>query len=333
MLAIFALYFVTLLYTPIAFSQPLKRQEKELGVYISSIRDGSCLSTNGQPEIGSKVIFDNCDGAETWHVPNEAGLLGLDTLGLVFDQNDQDGLYLREPVKNSTSQLWKWYSDNRIGSSDHTICLEYSQGGPKTAECDSMNVDQVWILRNTSRSQTFDDIAKKDDVNRQGYIHPYGRNDICLSAISAKEPFIGGGIAMTYCSGKGDGNFYLPVSTSESLFKWNLPIKGQKGHIKLSSSNLCLETGLKSYNQKGYYDWSLIYGMGIQLKECDNSIKGQDWIWDGKTIKIVDEGNSNQCLNILGRSGPIQMTNFLNLRPMQLWTCDSSDYNSMFSIS
>ncbi|WWC61292.1 uncharacterized protein I303_103873 [Kwoniella dejecticola CBS 10117] len=313
--------------------KPVKRQYRELGVYISSIRDGSCLSTTDEPaQIGSKVVFANCEGAETWHVPNEAGLLGLDTVGLVLDQNDEDGLYLREPVKNSSSQLWKWRSDNRLSSADNSLCLQHSQGGPQPVECDSMNVDQVWILRNTSRAQTFDDIAKQPDVNRNGFIHPYGRNDICLSAVSAKEAFVGGGIAMTYCSGKGDGNSYLPVSTSDSLFTWNLPAKGQRGHVKLSSKNLCLETGYKTYNVKGYWEWSFMYGMGIQLKECDDSIKGQDWIWDGKTLKIA-EGDSNQCLNILGRSGPVQMSNFLNLRPMQLWTCDPNDQNSMFSAS
>ncbi|OCF72020.1 hypothetical protein I204_07284 [Kwoniella mangroviensis CBS 8886] len=303
--------------------------EKSTGLYISSIRDGKCITTNDTvPVIGSELVMMDCEGAETWHVPNGEGLLGLDTVGLVWDSQggEGDGVIVNASGTQTTSQLWKWSSDNRVSSSNGSICLQHTPGKPKIASCDSENVDQVWILRNTSQPQYFDDIAKQPDSNRDGYIHPKGRNDICLSAISNAEAYVGSGIAMTYCSGKGDGTSYLPVSTSESLFTWSLPTVNQKGHVKLSAQDLCLQTGLKAGNNNT--EWTYIYGMGINLQECDDKKEGQDWIWDGESLKVA-HGDSNQCLNILGGAGPVSMTNFLNLRPMQLWTCDSDDENSV----
>ncbi|WRT66973.1 uncharacterized protein IL334_003938 [Kwoniella shivajii] len=316
-----------------AHPYPLQsRQEKSTGLYIASIRDGSCLSIPGStPTIGSRIISStDCENAETWHVPNGNGLLGLDTVALVWDRSDKGNIILNEPIKNSTSQSWLWSYDNRISTSDGTACLEQSSSGPLRADCDPENLNQVWILRNTSYPPNIEDIPKQQDVIGQGYIHPFGRKDICLAGISNSSPYAGVGVAMTYCSGKGDGSTMQPVSTSQSLMKWNLPLTGKEGHVKLSGSNFCLESGLKVLNGTNTgYDYKYQYGMGVRIEPCDENEDGQQWLWDGKLLKLSK--SLDQCLNILGGSGPIQQTNFLNLRPMQLWTCDQEDENSVSS--
>nr|XP_019042874.1 hypothetical protein I302_08583 [Kwoniella bestiolae CBS 10118]OCF21804.1 hypothetical protein I302_08583 [Kwoniella bestiolae CBS 10118] len=283
-----------LLLTPISvYSHPTKRQQEQdqptprvTGLYISSIRDGSCISTNDSvPVVGSQLVLTDCERAETWHVPNGDGLLGLDTVALVWDLHEnenEDMVFVDAPVEGLTSQLWKWSSDNRISSINGTICLQHTPGRPTAAQCDAMNVDQAWILRNTSQPQHFDDIDKQPNSNRNGYIHPK----------SASEAYVGSGLAMTYCTGKGDGTSYLPISTSESLFTWALPKLNQKGQVKLSSKNLCLETGLKTPNSTGGYEWSYIYGMGVTLQECDIKKEGQEWVWDGEVLRIGNQESS-----------------------------------------
>ncbi|WWC85334.1 uncharacterized protein L201_000197 [Kwoniella dendrophila CBS 6074] len=335
------LYFLAIVTAVIPFNlsfevrgHPLKGQDSSTGLYISSIRDGTCLSSNESvPVKGSTLVTDNCDNARTWHVPSGGGLIGLDTVALAWDMDNQgDGVSLTEPSSESTTQSWKWSSDNRISTNNGSTCLQHTPNGPKTAQCDPLNVDQVWTLRNSSRPQRWDDIAKQNDLDRNGYIHPLGRKDICLSAISSSTPHTGIGVAMTYCSGKGDGSYYLPISTSETLFKWDLPSSPsstEKIQITLSSrKDLCLETGFKKHNGTGY-DWEYIYGMGLTIENCDSDEQGQWWIWNGKSFKVANDDKHNQCLNVLGGAGPYQITNFLNLRPMQLWTCDETDENSV----
>ncbi|WVF72339.1 hypothetical protein IAT40_007152 [Kwoniella sp. CBS 6097] len=322
-------------------------QVPTIGLYVVSFNTNKCLtpSLGYNTTDGDRLIMLDCEDerVRTWHVPYSAGLFGLSTLGLAVQPDGKgvngDKMKITDPLDGSNSKtLWLWNTDNRIATSGGTQCLDMGKDGPQMFDCYPENTDQIWIMRNTTQPQRLEDLPVMDKGPGKGYIHPRKRDDICVSVASGDEPHSGHGVALTYCSGKGDRSGPKEITTSQTSLQWTLPSINTAGRIKLAGAKagLCLETGIrrkkrsKAGTTEGEEEEVFGDGMGIRVEICNDKRKGQDWHWNGKMLRVTG-GEGDQCLNILDGAGPVPMSNFINLGPLQTWKCSNIDPNQRFS--
>ncbi|WWC61280.1 uncharacterized protein I303_103861 [Kwoniella dejecticola CBS 10117] len=305
------------------------------GVYIAAVGAGDqCLSAaDGNATSGTQVITTTCQNASTWTVPlmKSGGAVVHEGSGLTIDlgeANNRDKLTLQS-YTGSATQVFVYGSNNRLFNNGTQKCIDQdSTSGPQVYTCYAQSTNQAWLIRKTPEPQSLDDIPKGQDLTPPNtdlsFIHPQGRKDICVSAISKEAtPQAGDGVALTYCAGTGFvGSGY---NTSQDLMQWSLPSTNQTGQVKLGSSGLCLETATQgSYGADG---------MALRLNECQDQSEDQESIWDGLLLKSsVRSSGGDQCLNFAAEAGYVKMDNFLNLRPLQTWGCSNTNENELFEI-
>ncbi|OCF38343.1 hypothetical protein I317_07887 [Kwoniella heveanensis CBS 569] len=346
---------------PVDANSQASEQVPTIGLYVVSFKNNQCLtpSLGYDTKNGDKLITLDCDDprVRTWHVPYSAGLFGLSTLGLAM-QPDGDGVngdrmkassrpvdlqkgwsvLITDPLDGSKT-LWLWNTDNRIATSGGTQCLDMGKDGPQMYDCQPENTNQIWIMRNTTQPQRLENLPVMDKGTGNGYIHPRKRDDICVSVASGDEPHSGHGVALTYCSGKGDRSGPKEITTSQTALQWTLPPIDTAGRVKLTGAKagLCLETGVRvktrsktstSSNVTEGEEKLFSDGMGIRVEICDEKRKGQEWHWNGKMLRVTG-GEGDQCLNLLDGAGPVPMSNFINLCPLQTWKCSNIDPNQV----
>ncbi|WVQ98592.1 hypothetical protein IAU59_005722 [Kwoniella sp. CBS 9459] len=306
-------------------------QVPTIGLYVVSFATNKCLtpSQGYDTKDGDMLVALDCDDprVRTWHVPYSAGLFGLSTLGLAVQPFgtgvNGDGLKITDPLDGSKT-LWLWNTDNRIATGGATQCLDMALGkdGPQMYDCDPENTNQIWIMRNTTQPQQLEDLPVMDKGSGKGYIHPGHRDDICLSVATGDEPHSGHGVALTYCSGKGDRSGPKEITTSQNALQWTLPAINTAGRIKLTAAKagLCLETGVRMKTRSKSQIGSEMTG--------DEEEVFSNGMGNGKMLRVTG-GKGDQCLNILDGAGPVPMSNFLNLGPVQIWNCSNVDPNQM----
>ncbi|WWC85339.1 uncharacterized protein L201_000202 [Kwoniella dendrophila CBS 6074] len=309
------------------------------GYYIVSMGNGECLAPKdcSSPKEGSQVVTKECSKAPKWKVPigEKGGEVVHIGSGLVLDVGtgkNNENVTLAKSSGNAASQSFIYGTDSRF--THQSACLDLGPNGPQSYDCFPQNTNQVYLLRQTPQPLTIDQSIPKGEeatCTKDGFdfLHPKGRNDICVSVVSESTARAEQGVALTYCSGKGFPG--TNVHTSQELMEWSLPTKSQNGTVKLGSgeSGLCLEVGETIYvDDAKNHQFQVDNSMAVRVVKCDNNSKGQSWSWDGQFLKTTLKGY-DQCLNILDGSGYIKMDNFFDIRPLQIWDCSKPDSNSV----
>ncbi|WVW83286.1 hypothetical protein I302_105305 [Kwoniella bestiolae CBS 10118] len=243
------------------------------GYYIAAVgRDKKCLGVSSNPaSAGTQVVATDCQNASTWRVPilPSGGAIVHEESQLVLDigeGGEEDQITISQPSSqpqfswdlchlqgftgNSTSQIFKYGSDNRLQLSNSSgwitdRCIDFGENGPHMYGCYPDNTNQVWLIRQSPEPKNLTaGVPQGGEVavsrSNLNFLHPQGRKDICVSAISSSAPNATQGIALTYCAGTGfSGSGY---NTSHELMEWSLP-GSYAGLVKLGSNNLCLEAG------------------------------------------------------------------------------------------
>ncbi|WRT66982.1 uncharacterized protein IL334_003948 [Kwoniella shivajii] len=305
------------------------------GYYIAGIGvDKQCLAPADSPPVAnSQIIMTDCQNATTWNIPlNESYVIHPDT-GLVFDlgQADNGGNITLQQASDSAAQIFQYSPDNRLSSVNHTKCIDRGQDGPQVWDCYPQNTNQAWAIRKTAELSDLSSVphapgdispsGKSSNGNTLNFLHPQNRTDICVTAIKNSTGELQEGLALTYCFGLATTN------TPHELMEWELPYD-KEGLVRLGQSGYCLEVG--AYDNSAY---KVENGMAIRTVTCDENAAGQRWFYkSGERLLQSWVSGSNQCLNWAAEASDVQMDNFLNLRPVQVWDCSSPDGQFQFSV-
>ncbi|RSH84048.1 hypothetical protein EHS25_005293 [Saitozyma podzolica] len=256
------------------------------GVLIKANRDGLCISVNGGTQKavyadGTAVVSIPCSQATTWDInPGSGSVLVSGHNGFALDAGTNPTN--NGPLKIWTSypglmqQTWYYTGDDRIAITGGTQCLDEGPNGIQTYQCTTGNTNQtrahyhleLRLLPNRDLDQflflRFVDsfgvtpniptgkVYPDPPVGGGQRLHPYGRDDLCLSALGG-APQVGSEVEITYCFDNNDPNSKAQL--------WDVPAKGATGPVRIINTDLCLDAGNNPGNGSGLKVWTCYDGL------------------------------------------------------------------------
>ncbi|CED83142.1 Ricin B lectin domain [Phaffia rhodozyma] len=304
--------------------------------HISPGKDSKlCLAVANQGAFknGDAVVSVSCDtsytdGRQLWRVypgDSQIQLIGSNfCLDAGTDNSNNQPLKIWTCYPGLYQQQWYYTDDNRIAITGGNKCLDLGPNGPQTYQCTPNNDNQVWYTPGTVAppvsSTTVPPITSTlvpsvttsvaPPVSSSAspspplggpslVIHPNGRTDFCLEAVSANNvPVEGSLVQVKVCTGRSNQRF--DIYRGDNL-------------VRLSNSNLCLDAGSNIGNNVALKVWT-----------CYPGLKQQQWYYTNDNRIAITGGN--QCAD--NTNGILSSANTL-----QTYQCITGNNNQVFTVS
>ncbi|WVW83285.1 hypothetical protein I302_105304 [Kwoniella bestiolae CBS 10118] len=130
---------------------------------------------------------------------------------------------------------------------------------------------------------SLDDIPRGTDAPStdgwKQYIHPKGRNDLCISAIPGDENYYSGQkVALTYCETS-------PAPIETNFQQWVIS-PTPNNLIQIPGHNVCLQSGNTTLDEDRFPHTVFEDGQAVWLGWCNLVEEGEKWVVEGDEIWI-----------------------------------------------